>query len=75
MDCIKRLFSCCFSKKGDKKVEEPAEEKLVSNATGHLAMTGQKGEELATFGAGCYWGTEKYIVNVFGKKHPGAILG
>ena len=30
--------------------------------------------ELATFGAGCYWGTEKYFAGVFAKKHPGAIL-
>lgn len=25
-------------------------------------------------GAGCYWGTEKYIVKDFQKKHPGCIL-
>jgi hypothetical protein len=24
-------------------------------------------------GAGCYWGTEKYIVKDFQKKHPGCI--
>ena len=24
-------------------------------------------------GAGCYWGTEKYIVKDFQKLHPGAI--
>ena len=38
-------------------------------------MTGQPGEELATFGAGCYWGTEKYIVSKLGALRPGAILG
>ena len=38
-------------------------------------MTGAPNEELATFGAGCYWGTEKYIVTVLGDKYPGSILG
>ncbi len=28
--------------------------------------------ELATFGAGCYWGTEKHF-KAFAAKHPGAI--
>ena len=29
----------------------------------------------ACFGAGCYWGTEKYIKNDFGsKRYPGSIL-
>lgn len=31
--------------------------------------------ETATFGAGCYWGTEKYIANDFARRHPKAILG
>ena len=37
----------------------------------------QKGpnSELATLGAGCYWGTEKYFAHDFEGKHPGAILG
>ena len=30
---------------------------------------------LATFGAGCFWGTEKYYAKDFSKNHPGAILG
>mmetsp|Transcript_14402 Transcript_14402/g.24543 ORF Transcript_14402/g.24543 Transcript_14402/m.24543 type:complete len:145 (+) Transcript_14402:174-608(+) len=38
-------------------------------------LDGQEGEELATFGAGCYWGTEKYFVTQFQKKFPGCILG
>ena len=38
-------------------------------------MTGQKGEELATFGAGCYWGTERYMVNKLGEQYKGAVLG
>ena len=29
---------------------------------------------LATFGAGCFWGTEKFIAKDFAKKHPGSIL-
>ena len=33
------------------------------------------GTELATFGAGCYWGTEKFYATTFADKYPGAILG
>ena len=32
------------------------------------------GEELATFGAGCYWGTEKFFANDFAKTYPDSIL-
>lgn len=38
-----------------------------------LLEAGKASGELATFGAGCYWGTEKYFVDVFGKQHPGAL--
>ena len=31
--------------------------------------------QLATFGAGCFWGTEKYIARDFAKAHPESILG
>ena len=27
----------------------------------------------ATLGAGCYWGTEKFLINDFNKKFPGSI--
>ena len=30
---------------------------------------------VASFGAGCYWGTEKYFAKDFAKEFPGAILG
>ena len=31
---------------------------------------------VATFGAGCYWGTEKFFCTDFAKRYPnGAILG
>ena len=30
---------------------------------------------MATFGAGCFWGTEKYFARDFAKAHPGSILG
>ena len=33
------------------------------------------GFELATFGAGCYWGTQKYFQSDFAQAHPGVILG
>ena len=32
-------------------------------------------EELATLGAGCYWGTEKFYADNFEKMYPGAVLG
>lgn len=35
----------------------------------------EKNQELATFGAGCYWGTEKFYATTFAEKFPGAILG
>lgn len=35
----------------------------------------ENGEELATFGAGCYWGTEKFYATEFASKYPDAILG
>jgi peptide-methionine (S)-S-oxide reductase len=35
----------------------------------------ESNQELATFGAGCYWGTEKFFATEFAEKHPGAILG
>ena len=32
--------------------------------------------QLATFGAGCYWGTEKYFAQDFAQRYPpGAIIG
>lgn len=31
--------------------------------------------ELACFGGGCFWGTEKYFAKNFEKKFPGSILG
>jgi len=34
-------------------------------ATGNLELDGSEGEELATFGAGCYWGTEKFYIKNF----------
>jgi hypothetical protein len=36
-----------------------------SLTSGKLEMDGSEGEEIATFGAGCYWGTEKYYVKNF----------
>jgi peptide-methionine (S)-S-oxide reductase len=40
-----------------------------------LKLNGSKGEELATFGAGCYWGTEKYIVTKLQETYKNAIYG
>ena len=38
-------------------------------------MQEEEGEELATFGAGCYWGTEKFFVVNFQKQFPDSLLG
>ena len=38
-------------------------------------LQGVPSEELATFGAGCYWGTEKWYVTNFQKKFPDCLLG
>lgn len=43
--------------------------------TGEIYLNGSKGEELATFGAGCYWGTEKFFSKNFQKQFPKSILG
>lgn len=32
-------------------------------------------KKLATFGAGCYWGTEKFFCTDFAQMYPDAILG
>jgi hypothetical protein len=62
------------------EIKEPPKKKLKpisesKNGTGMTDLQGCEGEELATFGAGCYWGTEKYYAVNFAKKNPGAILG
>ena len=31
--------------------------------------------KLASFGAGCFWGTEKYFAKNFEKAYPGSIIG
>jgi peptide-methionine (S)-S-oxide reductase len=31
--------------------------------------------QIATFGAGCFWGTEKYFAKDFAKMFPDGILG
>lgn len=31
--------------------------------------------KVATFGAGCFWGTEKYFAKDFANEHPGSIIG
>ena len=52
-----------FFKQNDQNSEIEPEKKVM--ATGKLELDGSEGEELATFGAGCYWGTEKYYVSNF----------
>ena len=65
MELFRKIFFCCFKKKSS----------LDYETSGKSSLLGVEGEELATFGAGCYWGTEKYFAVNFQKQHPGAILG
>ena len=46
-------------KKDEKKKVEP------KVGTMQYDLQGVDGEELATFGAGCYWGTEKHFITNF----------
>jgi hypothetical protein len=81
MDFIYKIFFCC--RRDQKNVNDSnliKEFKILqenvdyANTTDKLRMDGTPGEELATFGAGCYWGTERYISKL-NDKYPGAILG
>ena len=46
------------------------------NATDPEKWKPEGNMQLATFGAGCYWGTEKYFANDFTQMYPkGAIAG
>ena len=51
MDLIHRIFFCCFKKKKAPALDDEAKENPLLGDP----------ECLATFGAGCYWGTEKYF--------------
>ena len=68
MEIIRNVLFCCFKKK--KQLSS-----LEDEGSGKVELQGIEGEELATFGAGCYWGTEKYFLVNFQKEFPGSILG
>ena len=66
--------------KKELEVEETVKVQIKSisesiNGSCYVDLQDVEGEELATFGAGCYWGTEKYYAVNYEKAHPGAILG
>ena len=51
---------------------------LVNNDTAQWdQLVKEQGSKLmlATFGAGCYWGTEKFFAKDFEKINPGSIIG
>ena len=62
-------MGCCFSRK-HLDDEDDAGIRTMKNNTGKLrkstsgllTVTDDEAEELATFGAGCFWGTEKFFV-------------
>ena len=68
MQTLKKIFCGCFKKSKDQN-------KIEGQGSGYVQLSGADGEELATFGAGCYWGTEKYFTVNFQHMYPGAILG
>ena len=65
VSCFKRMFASNPTNWSASGILGPTPAKW--NPTGS--------QELATLGAGCFWGTEKYFANDFEKKHPGAVLG
>ena len=72
METLKNLLNWCGCLDKKSKLSRAQEIQLTSGST---ELTGHPGEVLATFGAGCYWGTEKYFATNFAKQHPKAILG
>merc|ERR1712086_697787 len=67
---------CCGCWRPKNKVElnkKPVEFLDKAKGSMNLKYTGDKNEEFATFGAGCYWGTEKWFISKF--KHADAITG
>ena len=69
-------MGCCFGNDRSKRSSlENDEFDMASRCSMKYQAEGVDYEEFATVGAGCYWGTEKYYVKDFQKKHPGALLG
>ena len=67
MNFLRRAFTCCGCL--------GQTQGRGFSASGKTQLEGLKTEELATFGAGCYWGTEKFYIKNFHKMYPGCILG
>ena len=54
---------------------EPEEWPVTSEITAEKFKDKVGGDiQVATFGAGCFWGTEKYFAKNFEKEHPGSII-
>ena len=76
MGTVLRSVCCCFKSKSRGMSDSNEEIILKEEKTSmKLESTKMPNEEFATFGAGCYWGTEKYFVTIFQKQHPGYVLG
>lgn len=69
-----------YDKNGEPENYEPEQEKWdvgeVDLDSYHWAKAVRDTEELrvATFGAGCFWGTEKFFAKDFAKLHPDSIV-
>lgn len=50
----------------------PAQEQQLIH---HQATMSKAGIELATFGAGCFWGTEKFFKKQFGGALASTVVG
>lgn len=83
MQAILEKICCAFCWKAkSQKTRKPSNATLVGDDVNFAdrksmkyKLEGIDNEELATFGAGCYWGTEKYFVTNLQKKFPDYLLG
>ena len=65
MQSLIDIFSCAFCCKSKKKSKKSVFNTAIDAKSLKYDLCGDPNEELATFGAGCYWGTEKYFVTTF----------
>jgi len=70
------ICSSSSSNKNSKSAPPPPQKSTIDNNNNNNEHNNNSMAPIAStlaFGAGCYWGTEKYIVTDFQKKYPGCI--